>query len=208
MKKRWIFLGAAGALAAGLAAWATAATAVEQPDYIVVGSNGNIEIREYQPMIVAQANVQGERQAALSGGFRIIADYIFGNNLSSTEVAMTSPVTQQASEKIAMTAPVTAQAGGGAWQVRFIMPSEYTMETLPKPVNPEVTLIEVPTRRVAAITFSGRSSDTSVAENEKALNTYLADKQLTPAASPIYASYDPPWTPPFMRRNEVLIELK
>lgn len=217
MKKRWIFLGIGSALAAGLISWGAVASAVEQPDYTVIASSGDIEIREYGSMIAAQAAVSGERQAAMSRGFRIIADYIFGNNRSSSKVAMTAPVTtapmtsapvtQQASEKIAMTAPVTAQASGGIWQVRFIMPSEYTMETLPKPVNPEVTLIEVPARRVAAITFSGRGGDNAIAEHENELKQYLQQEGLTAAGPPSYAFYDAPWTPPFMRRNEVLIEL-
>jgi hypothetical protein len=212
MKKRWILVGAVGAIAASAVSWAAAASNVEQPAYKVLASSGDIEIREYGPMIVAEANVKGERQVAMSGGFRIIADYIFGNNISSTEVAMTSPVTQQASEKIAMTAPViaqpNAQSDDNMWKVRFIMPSEYTMETLPAPANPAVSLIEIPTRRVAAITFSGRGGDSAVIENETKLNGYLAANNLTPASLPTYASYDPPWTPPFMRRNEVLIDLQ
>lgn len=212
MKKGWIFLGVGGALAAGLISWGAVANAVEQPEYTVVARGGDIEIREYGPMIAAQADVSGEREAALSRGFRIIADYIFGNNLSSSKVAMTAPVTQQSGEKIAMTAPVTAQASGdqasgGMWQVRFIMPSEYTMQTLPKPVNPEVTLVELPARRVAAITFSGRGRDSAIAEHESALKAYLQQQGLTASAPPTYAFYDAPWTPPFMRRNEVLMEL-
>jgi len=111
---------------------------VEHPKYKVAERSGNIEIRDYSPMIVAEAEVKGERREAISKGFRIIADYIFGNNTAAQKVLMTAPVTQQGSEKIAMTAPVTQEGGGDdAWRVSFIMPSKCSMETLPKPNNPD-----------------------------------------------------------------------
>ena len=116
---------------------------VEQPKYQVVESSGNIEIRDYAPMIVAEVDMPGERRDAIGKGFRIIADYIFGNNTAAQKVPMTAPVTQQDSEKIAMTAPVTQQGDGSTWRVRFIMPSSYTMDTLPKPHNPAVKLKEI-----------------------------------------------------------------
>ena len=134
----------AGAAIVFLAAivWSLVASNVETPDYEILAKDGQIEVREYDSMIVAEANVEGEREQAIGRGFRIIANYIFGNNLASEEVAMTAPVTQQLSEKIAMTAPVTQQPDGNVWKVRFVMPSEHTIETIPKPVSPEVRLIE------------------------------------------------------------------
>ena len=116
----WIILASVLVLAAAL--WGSIVSNVEQPKYKVIATDRNIEIRDYPPMIVAEADVAGERDKAISEGFRTIADFIFGNNLSSQKVAMTAPVTQQASEKIAMTAPVTQQGDGNAWQVRFVMP--------------------------------------------------------------------------------------
>ena len=162
MRGRWILLTAAGLTAVGAITWSAMASNVETPDYSVSSKSGNLEIREYGPTIVAEATVEGERDTAIRRGFGIIADYIFGNNLSSSKVAMTAPVTQQSSEKIAMTAPVTQQAKGQSWNVRFVMPAKYTMETLPKPVNPQVALIEVPATRFAAIRFSGCSVMTGV----------------------------------------------
>ena len=207
MRKRWILLAAAGLAGLGAVSWSAMASDVETPNYKVSVKSGDIEIREYSPTIVAEATVEGDRDEAIQRGFRIIADYIFGNNLSSAKVAMTAPVTQQASEKIAMTAPVTQQAKGKSWNVRFVMPSKYTMESLPKPVNPQVVLIEVPTTRFAAIRFSGFAGQETLEEQEKQLRAFMTERGLSAAATPQYAFYNAPWTLPFMRRNEILIEI-
>lgn len=203
---------ASAAMIAGIAtvsgAPAVTAQETEQPKYSLVTENGAIEVREYAPMIVAEATVRGERGRAMNGGFRMIADYIFGNNISSDKIAMTSPVTQQASEKIAMTSPVTQQSlDDNIWQVRFIMPSEYTMETLPRPATDYVELFEIPAKRFAVIRFSGLASSDDLARQTAVLEQYLADNQLLSAATPTYAFYDGPWTRPANRRNEVMIEL-
>ncbi len=182
---------------------------VERPDYEVVSTpEQNIEIRRYEPMIIAQVTMQGEREEAIGDGFRLLADYIFGNNTVSQEIAMTAPVQQQASEKIAMTAPVQQQAEGNDWTVSFVMPSDYTMETLPKPNNDRVTLMQVPARRVIAIEFSGTNSDDNIAEHEQQLKATIQANNLQTTGAPTYAFYNPPWTLPPMRRNEVMIELE
>lgn len=144
----------------------------------------------------------------IGDGFRLLADYIFGNNSVKQEIAMTAPVQQQESMKIAMTAPVQQQSAGDDWQVSFVMPSEYTMETLPKPVNDRVTLKEIPAKAFAVITFSGMNSDENVQEHEKILVEYIEANDLTVSGTPKYAFYNPPWTLPPMRRNEVMIELE
>lgn len=207
MRRRWILLTAAGLTGLGAITWSAMASNVETPDYLVSSKSGNLEIREYGPTIVAEATVEGERDKAIQRGFSIIADYIFGNNLSSSKVAMTAPVTQQSSEKIAMTAPVTQKAKGQSWQVRFVMPAKYTMATLPKPVNREVVLIEVPATRVAAIRFSGFASQESLDKQETLLKAFMTERGLTAASTPQYAFYNAPWTLPFMRRNEIMIEI-
>lgn len=207
MRRRWIWLAVAGLAGLGAVTWSAMASNVETPDYKVYSKSGNLEIREYGPTIVAEATVEGERDKAIQRGFRIIADYIFGNNLSSAKVAMTAPVTQQSSEKIAMTAPVTQQAKGQSWNVRFVMPSKYTMETLPKPVNPEVELIAVPATRFAAIRFSGFASQVSLDAQETKLRAFIAERGLIATNMPQYAFYNAPWTLPFMRRNEIMIEI-
>jgi hypothetical protein len=203
----WWIIGMAAALLLGAALWGPVVSKVEHSDYKVTERSGNIELRDYAPMIVAEAEVEGERREAINKGFRIIADYIFGNNTASQKVAMTAPVTQQGSEKIAMTAPVTQQGDGKTWRVRFVMPSKYTMETLPKPNNSAVALKEIPAKRVAAIRFSGFNTNDNLNRHAEELNDFLSEQNLTPLSPPTYAFYNPPWTLPFLRRNEVLVEI-
>jgi hypothetical protein len=158
-------------------------------------------------MIVAEVEVTGQRSEAIREGFRTIADYIFGNNLSSQRVAMTGPVSQQASEKIAMTAPVTQQGDGETWRVRFFMPVKYTMDTLPKPKNPAVKLTAIQEKRFAVIRFSGLVREESLNRHTDELRTYLRARNLASLAQPTYAFFNPPWTLPFLRRNEIMIEI-
>ncbi len=208
MKIYWIILAAVGAVFLGAVIWSAVASNVETPDYEVLSKSGDIEIRHYVPTIVAQVTVEGDRAEAINRGFGIIAAYIFGSNLTSDEVAMTAPVTQQSSENIAMTAPVIQQSEGAAWNVRFVMPAEYSMETLPKPANPEVKLIEVPAKRFAAIRFSGFAGQNSLDQHTAQLQGHIAEQGLVALRAPEYAFYNAPWTLPFMRRNEVMIELE
>lgn len=200
----WLLIGVV--ILAGIL-WGSIVSKVEQAKYDVVESHGAIEIRDYAPMIVAEVSVPGDREEAINDGFRLIADYIFGNNISEQEVAMTAPVTQQPGEKIAMTAPVTQQGGEGLWVVRFVMPSSYTLQTLPKPNNTEVILKEVAGRRFAVIRFSGRAKDNSLSEHTKALEAFILANNLQAVSEPTYAFFNPPWTLPFLRRNEVMIEI-
>jgi hypothetical protein len=203
----WWIVGIVSVLFLGAALWGPIMSNVEHPKYKVSERSGNIEIRDYAPMIVAETEVKGERREAISKGFRIIADYIFGNNTAAQKVPMTAPVTQQGSEKIAMTAPVTQQGGGDTWRVRFIMPSKYTLATLPKPNNPAIELKEIPERRFAVIRFSGMAGKESLERHSKELDDFLSAKGLIPLSPPTYAFYNPPWTLPFLRRNEVLVEI-
>ncbi len=207
MKKKylWLILLLVGI---GFAAWGPIVSNVEQAKYIVVEHHGRIEIRDYVSMIVAEAEVKGEREPAIQQGFRMIADYIFGNNISAQKVAMTAPVTQQASEKIAMTAPVTQQGGStGSWKIHFMMPSSYTMETLPKPNNTAVVIKEIPQRRYAVIRFSGIANQPRLAKETQQLEAFIEEHRLNVLSAPTYAFFNPPWTLPFLRRNEVMIEI-
>jgi len=203
----WWLIAVVAVVLLGAALWGPIVSNVEQPKYHVVESSGNIEIRDYAPMIVAEAEVAGDRRDAIGKGFRIIADYIFGNNTSAQKVRMTAPVTQQGSEKIAMTAPVTQQGDGNIWRVRFVMPSSYTIETLPKPNNPAVNLKEIGAKRYAVIRFSGLAGEDSLKRHTEDLNAFIRAKNLTPLSAPTYAFYNPPWTLPFLRRNEVMVEI-
>ena len=159
-------------------------------------------------MIVAEVEVRGERTKALNEGFRLIADYIFGNNLSSKKVAMTAPVTQEAGEKIAMTSPVTQEGSDDIWKVRFVMPGEYTLDTLPKPKNDAVHLISIPARKVVAIRFSGSNTDANINSHRDQLVAYIEAHHLSVAGSSTTAFYNPPWTLPFLRRNEIVFQLR
>jgi hypothetical protein len=202
----WVIAGVAVAVA-GAVLWGPIVSRVEQPKYQVVEKHDNIEIRDYAPMIVAETEVSGERDKAISEGFRTIAAYIFGDNSSAQKVAMTAPVTQQGGKKISMTAPVTQQGDGNVWQVRFVMPAGYTMETLPKPNNPSVKLKEVGGRRFAVIQFSGLAGENYLKQHTEELSSFISGKNLSVLSAPTYAFYNPPWTLPFLRRNEVMVEI-
>ena len=180
---------------------------VEKPDYKVIQTERNIEIRQYEPMIIAEVEVDGKREDAIREGFRLIADYIFGNNTVQRDIAMTAPVQQQESQKIAMTAPVQQQSTGRSWQISFVMPSKYSMETLPEPKNDRVRLKEIMTKKFVVIKFSGTNSNENVTEHENQLMNYIEGNQIKIIDSPKYAFYNAPWTLPFMRRNEVMIEI-
>ena len=181
---------------------------VEQAKYDVIETHGAIELRDYDPMIVAVVTVPGDREKAIGDGFRLIADYIFGNNISSRKVPMTAPVIQQLTEEIAMTAPVTQQAVEGFWDVQFVMPYEYTMQTLPKPNNPDVHLKQISGQRFAVIRFSGLARANSLAAHTKELEAFILENNLQTVSEPTYAFFNPPWTLPLLRRNEVMIEIK
>jgi hypothetical protein len=176
----------------------------EQPRHTVFERAENIEIRDYAPMLVAEVELEGEREAALSHGFRILAGYIFGGNVKRASIAMTSPVTQDASEKIAMTSPVTQTAGegGGKWRVAFMLPKSYTIDTVPQPNDGRIKFrLTQPERRVA-IRFSGISSESNLGKHKQALEAFLNERKLAPRAPPVLALYDDPFTLPWNRRNE------
>ncbi|MDX1668269.1 MAG: heme-binding protein [Limnobacter sp.] len=213
MKKRVWVAGAVIALVlVALASVGPLMSDVEQPEYDVLSSDEPFEIRQYEPMIIAKVEVQGEREEAIGQGFRKLADYIFGNNTVQKDIAMTAPVQQQAAkvnQEISMTAPVQQQqAENGQWTISFVMPSKYTLTSLPTPNNAEVQLQRVPGKRFAAIVFSGNNSQDNVAKHEAKLLQYIQNSGLRAVGPPKYAFYNPPWTLPFMRRNEVMVELE
>lgn len=187
------------------------AMATEEPSYQLIEKSGEFELRQYAPMIVAEAYVEGSLDEASSAGFRLIADYIFGNNRiqaggSGEKIAMTAPViAESASQKIEMTAPVTAERTAGRWRIHFVMPSRYTMATLPAPNNPRVALREVPGHKSAAIVFSGLAREDNLKAKTEALLAWMTRRGLDPASTPQLARYNPPWTLPFLRRNEILV---
>lgn len=200
----WII---AGVAVIGAAAWGPIVSNVEQAKYEVVESHNNIEIRDYAPIIMAEAEISGERKEAINQGFRIIADYIFGNNVPKQKIAMTAPVIQQPTEKIAMTAPVMQERADKSWKIRFVMPDSYTMDTLPQPNNEAVKLYQLPGKRFVVIHFSGMAGESSLKEHTEMLNAFIMEKDLKAISQPTYAFFNPPWTLPFLRRNEIMVEI-
>ena len=181
---------------------------VETPSYKVIQSKGKIEIREFDPMVIAEVQVVGRRKDAISSGFKLLADYIFGNNISQENIDTTATIQRPAGEKIAMTAPVQQQLANNSWLVSFVMPSEYNLEDLPKPKNVEVKLKNVPVKRFVTIQFSGTSSDENLAKHKKLLVEFIKTNSISVTGTSKYAFYNPPWTLPLMRRNEVMFEVQ
>lgn len=177
----------------------------EEPFFVEEATVGPVQIRRYGPRIAAQTAVDGDGQDARSEGFRRLAGYIFGGNHRSTEIAMTAPVAQQ-SQSIAMTAPVAqSRTADGASVIRFFMPSKYSLDTLPEPDDGLVTLVEVPGETMAVLRFSGDRSERAVATKTAELLDLLRDSSFAPAGDPVAWFYDPPWTLPPLRRNEVAV---
>jgi hypothetical protein len=185
------------------------AMAIDEPKYTVIKKDDAIEIRLYQPYIVAETVVDsGDYDEASNEGFRRIAGYIFGGNRIQQKISMTAPVTTEQSQKIAMTAPVQTEQRGASVRMTFMMPSEYTLESLPIPDDSRVTLRQVPARKVAAIEFSRRWTDENFKEHTEELKKWIDKEGLKVTGSPIVARYNPPFWPWFMRRNEVMIPIE
>lgn len=180
--------------------------AIEEPNFTVVRTHSGFEVRDYAPYVVAEVTVPGPEADAGNQGFRILAAYIFGKNAGKQSIAMTAPVTQAAEPvKIAMTAPVTQNASGDGdgFVIRFTMPSVYTLETLPKPLDAQIRLVAQPAARYAVLRFTGFWTQANYDSNLLKLQTLMAEQGQTPTGAPIYARYDPPYVPWFWRRNEI-----
>ncbi len=195
--------------------------AIEEPAFKVLSKSGAFEVRQYAAMLVAETMVEGDMDEASNRGFRRIADYIFGNNQvaqsgTSAKIAMTAPVTvEPQSEKIAMTAPVTVSAAGSEsvmtasnkWRVHFVMPSQYTLANIPQPKNSEVKLREIPGKIYAVHSYTGFNTEARVQSKTDELSAWVSAQKLKPLSSPQLSRYDPPWTLPMFRRNEIMIEI-
>jgi len=201
--------------------WIKPAMAIEEPKYEVVTADAQFEVRHYAPILIAETFVEGDMDAASSKGFRLIADFIFGNNLSSdtdkkSKIAMTAPVTvEPQSSKIAMTAPVTVEPQAAessmktakTWRINFVMPSQYTLATIPKPKNNAVTLREVPSKYFIVHKYSGFNSASRVQAKTDEAVEWATKRSYKIIGTPQLSRYDPPWTLPMFRRNEIMIEI-
>jgi hypothetical protein len=185
--------------------------AIESPRYQTNNKDNKFEVREYNDYILAEVEIDGDFGSALQKGFRILADYIFGENTSKTRIHMTVPVTEQAvsSEKIEMTAPVTSSPieEGKKYTIAFTIPSKYTLETLPEPVNKTISFRKLAKHRVAALRFSGNLNSKLAARKAKELETWLNKNKYMNKSGFVFAQYNPPWIPGIFRRNEVLTDL-
>lgn len=194
---------------AGVGAFVWHVNNVEHPDYTSVETDGNIEIRDYPSLVVAEVTREGDRSNAVRRGFRPLAGYIFAKERDGDRIAMTAPVTQRRRDPMTMTAPVTQTpaASSGSWAIRFIMPANYPLKSLPKPVGTEVRLAKLPEQRRAVIRFSGVTTNDLIDAKESVLRKWLMERGLRPKGPPTYAYYNHPLTPGFLRRNEVMFDV-
>jgi hypothetical protein len=182
------------------------AAATEEAPFQLVRKVGEVEVRKYPPLVVVETTVQGDMTEAGDAAFRPLFRYISGANQRKEEIAMTAPVIQEG-EKIAMTSPVIQEGRGGAWIVQFVLPAKYTMANAPTPTEPNVRLRETPARMVAAIRYSGRWTQSNYDEALAELRKGMAAAGLTATGDPVWMRYDAPFTPGFLRRNEILIPI-
>jgi len=184
------------------------AMAIEEAEYTVIKKDNHFEIRDYAPHIIAETVVDGNLEDAGDIAFKKLFGYISGDNRSRDNVSMTAPVSQKPNgEEIKMTAPVAQQRDKESWVVSFMMPGSYTMKTLPEPADKEITLRQVPARRMAAIRYSGFWSEEGYLRHKAELESWIDKMGLTIVGVPIWARYNPPFMPWFLRRNEVLIPI-
>ena len=222
MNMLWIIAIIAAVLFSVWVAFGYFGSRVETLSYTVLSSDKEYEIRELPEHIIAETTVSGDFDDASGEAFNILAGYIFGNNkkkqsISMTspvieneyeKIAMTAPVIESESEKIAMTTPVVEQDSGANQKVfSFVMPAEYTLEKLPEPLDKRITIKKVESKKIAVFTFSGFYSEKKINEKKQLLKQYL-DRDDLEYSTVSWAGYNPPWTPPFMRRLEVWAELK
>lgn len=193
-----------------LSLWGCFSSKVENTAYSVVEKKDTYEVRLYPEHIVAQTTIKGPYKEALNEGFRIVAGYIFGGNTKKESIAMTAPVVEKKanSESIAMTAPVTANIEGESHTIAFGMPKSYTLETLPAPTDSRVKIETVPEKKMAVIRFSWWRTDARVLAKKQELLDALKKDNVFVISEPQYAGYNAPWTPPWMIRNEVLVEVR
>jgi SOUL heme-binding protein len=184
----------------------------EEPHYVSTALGDGVEVRRYGPRIAAETTVSANEEKARNVGFRRLAGYIFGANHRDEKISMTAPVAQQSGrggDAIAMTAPVAqSRTTDNRWTIRFFMPSKWSMDTLPAPDDDDVALVEVPGETVAVLRFSGDRSPSAVAARTEELLKTLRDRGVDTTGEPVAWFYDPPWTLPFRRRNEIAIPVK
>jgi hypothetical protein len=184
---------------------------IETPKFNIVQKDGKFEIREYQEYINASVEIASDYKSALNEGFRILADYIFGNNRAKSKIDMTAPVTEQAtkSKKIEMTAPVTSAKLGESkkYLISFSMPGKYSLDTLPEPMNKTISIYSVAPHKAAVLKFSGYLNEKITAKKTQELEEWLKKSNLQAKDEYMVAQYNPPWILGPFRKNEIIVKL-
>lgn len=185
----------------------------EEASYTVLVDQDRFQVREYDTLVVAETLVDTNFDEAGNIAFKRLFGYLSGANRAQTEIAMTAPVMaldedSSSGAQISMTTPVTGEKSAGGWRFAFVLPATYSLEQAPAPTNPDVRLVQVPARKVAVVRYSGSWNETRYQSNVKLLQDWMLQNQFEAASLPRVAGYDPPWTLPFLRRNEVLIDIK
>lgn len=180
-----------------------------EPQYQLLSEYGEIQIRQYPPLLIAKTLIDADYAQAGNIGFNRLAGYIFGGNQQKQQMVMTAPVFREnLGEQIAMTAPVLQQAIDNKWTMAFVMPAGYSLETLPTPVDPQVTIKALPAKKVAVLRYSGSLNLKKINEKSRLLMAWIEQQHLTPLSAARSAAYDPPWTLPALRRNEIHIDIE
>lgn len=181
----------------------------EEARYDLLLEENNIQVRNYEKVLIAETQTQGNYKESSNAAFKRLANYIFGDNQSQQDISMTTPVMQQQeNEEIAMTVPVYQQKGQASWTMRFVLPAKYNLETIPLPNDPNVNVYYRPEKKIASIRYSGFITNDKIEQHSQQLIKWLEEKQFKILSAPYSAAYDPPWTIPFLRRNEVHIEIE
>jgi hypothetical protein len=183
--------------------------AIEEPTHTVIERAEQFEVRDYQSYVVAETVVDGSFDAVGSEGFQRLFRYISGENKAAEKITMTAPVEQEpASAKIAMTAPVEQQQAGARWRVAFVLPASYTLANAPRPTDDRVVLVEIAPRRMAVVRYRGTWSEARYRTELAGLRQFIDERGLAAVGEPVFARYDPPFMPWFLRRNEIQIPVR
>ncbi|MGB5278773.1 MAG: heme-binding protein [Gammaproteobacteria bacterium] len=211
---RQVILSITGLVTASLTAGCSVfgISTVEEASYELILAEDNFELRLYQPLVVAETTVEADFDEAGGLAFEKLFGYISGENTASSKIAMTAPVLADQSRsnpgrKIDMTVPVLEERTDEGWRYMFVLPAYYTLGSAPAPLHPDVKLSPMPEQKVAVIRYSGTSEKKVIDNKTLQLNEWISANNLTPASKPRWAGYNPPWTLPFLRRNEVLIDV-
>ena len=184
----------------------------EEAEYIVIKQDGDFQLREYAELVVAETVIESDFDHAGKVAFNRLFEYISGENVQSQKIAMTAPVVLNSepkrSQKISMTAPVIKQKQNSVWRYYFVLPDVLSLSTAPSPINPDVQIKEIPSKLVASIQYTGLWDEETFNQKARLLQSWITENNLESLSSPSFAGYDPPWTLPFFRRNEVLIDVK